>query len=174
MEVVFVCEVIQYIVEENKESEDKILVWVCGYVMEIVVDYLYIIICVFELFFNWLWNCFYDGICLYNLDNFIQVVCDYEIIYVFCYCSYIDYLLLLFVVYCNGLVLLYIVVGINLNLLVVGIILCCGGVFFMCCSFCDNLFYVVVFYEYLYSIIIQGFFIEYFVEGGCSCSGCML
>ena len=174
MEAASVREAIQHTAEENKESEDKTLARARGYAMEIAADYSHTTIRALELFLNWLWNRLYDGIRLYNLDNLTQVARDHEIIYVPCHRSHIDYLLLSFVVYRNGLVPPHIAAGINLNLPVVGTILRRGGAFFMRRSFRDNPLYAAVFYEYLHSITTQGFSIEYFVEGGRSRSGRML
>ena len=127
-----------------------------------------------ELFLNWVWNRLYGGIRLYNMDNLTKVAGDHEVIYVPCHRSHIDYLLLSFVVFRNGLVPPHIAAGINLNLPVVGTILRRGGAFFMRRSFRDNPLYASVFSEYLHTITARGFSIEYFVEGGRSRSGRML
>lgn len=146
----------------------------CSYVEEIVVDYLYVVICIYYLVLIWLWNKLYNGVFVIGIDCFKKVVINNEVIYVFCYRSYIDYLLMFYFLFCNCMVLLYIVVGVNLNMLVVGFILCWGGVFFLCRSFKGNWFYMVVFNEYLNMIFDCGFFVEYFIEGGCSCIGWLL
>ena len=108
------------------------------------------------------------------MDNLTKVAEDHEVIYVPCHRSHIDYLLLSFLVYRNGLVPPHIAAGINLNLPVVGTILRRGGAFFMRRSFRDNPLYASVFSEYLHTITARGFSIEYFVEGGRSRSGRML
>lgn len=174
MEAPSVREAIRETMAANNEKEDKVLARARGYAMEIAADYSHTVIRALELFLNWLWNRLYDGIRLYNLDNLTQVANDHEIIYVPCHRSHIDYLLLSFVVYRNGLVPPHIAAGINLNLPVVGTILRRGGAFFMRRSFRDNPLYAAVFYEYLHSITSRGFSIEYFVEGGRSRSGRML
>ncbi len=174
MEAPSVREAIAHTAAENNESEDKVLARARGYAMEIAADYSHTVIRALELFLNWLWNRLYDGIRLYNLDHLTQVARDHEVIYVPCHRSHIDYLLLSFVVYRNGLVPPHIAAGINLNLPVVGTILRRGGAFFMRRSFRDNPLYAAEFYEYLHSITTRGFSIEYFVEGGRSRSGRML
>ncbi|WP_442903811.1 1-acyl-sn-glycerol-3-phosphate acyltransferase, partial [Gilvimarinus sp. 1_MG-2023] len=87
-------------------------------------------------------------------------------IYVPCHRSHIDYLLLSYVLYHNGLQLPQIAAGINLNLPVAGSILRRSGAFFMRRSFRDNPLYAAVFDEYLHSIFTRGYAAEYFVEGG--------
>ncbi|HCE39298.1 MAG TPA: glycerol-3-phosphate 1-O-acyltransferase [Alcanivorax sp.] len=174
MEAPSVREAIAEAAAENNESEDKVMARARGYALEIAADYSHTVIRSLELFLNWLWNRLYDGIRLYNLDHLTQVARDHEVIYVPCHRSHIDYLLLSFVVYRNGLVPPHIAAGINLNLPVVGTILRRGGAFFMRRSFRDNPLYAAVFYEYLHSITTRGFSIEYFVEGGRSRSGRML
>lgn len=142
---------------------------------EIVVNFFYEMICLIDCILGFIWNCFYQGINVYNVECVCQLVYDgYELVYVFCYCSYMDYLLFFYVLYYQGLVLLYIVVGINLNFWLVGLIFCCLGVFFICCIFKGNKFYFIVFCEYFGELFSCGYFVEYFVEGGCFCMGCLL
>lgn len=174
MEAPSVRQAIRETAEADNLSEEKVLAQARGYAMEISADYSHTTIRALELFLNWLWNRLYDGVRLYNLDNLTRLARDHEIIYVPCHRSHIDYLLLSFVVYRNGLVPPHIAAGINLNLPVVGTVLRRGGAFFMRRSFRDNPLYSAVFYEYLHSITTRGFSIEYFVEGGRSRSGRML
>lgn len=163
--------------EEAKRQEtspEKLEAKARSYVMEIAADYSHTVIRFLELFLNWVWNRLYGGLRVYNMDNLTKVAEDHEVIYVPCHRSHIDYLLLSFLVYRNGLVPPHIAAGINLNLPVVGTILRRGGAFFMRRSFRDNPLYASVFSEYLHTITARGFSIEYFVEGGRSRSGRML
>lgn len=162
--------------EANKQGVDpeKLNAKARHYVQEMAADYSYTVIRALELFLNWVWNRLYDGVKLYNIDNLNKVATDHEVVYVPCHRSHIDYLLLSFVVYRNGLVPPHIAAGINLNLPIVGSILRRGGAFFMRRSFRDNPLYAAVFSEYLHTITSRGFSIEYFVEGGRSRSGRML
>ncbi|MDX1803809.1 MAG: 1-acyl-sn-glycerol-3-phosphate acyltransferase, partial [Alcanivorax sp.] len=156
------------------ENEAKVTAQARRYALEIAADYSHTVIRFLELVLNWVWNRLYGGIRLYNLDNVTKVAGDHEVIYVPCHRSHIDYLLLSFVMYRNGLAPPHIAAGINLNLPVVGTILRRGGAFFMRRSFRDNPLYATVFSEYLHTITARGFSIEYFVEGGRSRSGRML
>ncbi|MAS24934.1 MAG: glycerol-3-phosphate 1-O-acyltransferase [Oceanospirillaceae bacterium] len=124
-----------------------------------------------DLVLTWVWNKIYDGIALHNIENLKDVIKDNEIIYVPCHRSHIDYLLLSYVLYHQGLQLPQIAAGINLNMPVVGSILRRGGAFFMRRTFRDNKLYAAVFDEYLHSVFAGGYATEYFVEGGRSRTG---
>ena len=124
-----------------------------------------------DVVLTWVWNKIYDGIALHNIENLKDVIKDNEIIYVPCHRSHIDYLLLSYVLYHNGLQLPQIAAGINLNMPVVGPILRRGGAFFMRRTFRDNKLYAAVFDEYLHSVFAGGYATEYFVEGGRSRTG---
>ncbi|MDO6806572.1 1-acyl-sn-glycerol-3-phosphate acyltransferase, partial [Wenyingzhuangia sp. 1_MG-2023] len=76
-----------------------------------------------------------------HIDPLKTAARDNEIIYVPCHRSHIDYLLLSYVLYHNGLQLPQIAAGINLNLPVAGSILRRSGAFFMRRSFRDNPLY---------------------------------
>lgn len=120
---------------------------------------------------SWVWNKIYAGVNINNLPMLQEISKDNEIIYVPCHRSHIDYLLLSYVLYHNGLQLPHIAAGINLNMPIVGGILRRGGAFFMRRTFRDNKLYATVFDEYLHSVFSGGYAAEYFVEGGRSRTG---
>ena len=124
-----------------------------------------------DVLLTWVWNKIYDGVSVHNLSTLRDVSKDNEIIYVPCHRSHIDYLLLSYVLYHNGIQLPHIAAGINLNMPVVGSILRRGGAFFMRRTFRDNKLYAAVFDEYLHSVFSGGYAAEYFVEGGRSRTG---
>ena len=127
-----------------------------------------------ERLLGWVWNRIYDGIELQHVDRLHDVANDREIIYVPCHRSHIDYLLLSYIVYHQGLSLPHVAAGINLNILIVGNILRRGGAFFLRRSFKGNRLYAAVFGAYLHEILVRGHPIEYFVEGGRSRTGRLL
>ena len=98
----------------------------------------------------------------------------HEIVYVPCHRSHIDYLLLSYLLFRNGLTPPHIAAGINLNMPVVGPLLRRGGAFFMRRTFKGNPLYTSVFNEYMHTLFTKGFPVEYFVEGGRSRTGRML
>ncbi len=127
-----------------------------------------------EVVLSWLWNRIYNGIAINNIQVAKDVAQDNAVVYVPCHRSHIDYLLLSYVLYKNGLMPPHIAAGINLNMPVVGAILRRGGAFFMRRSFKDNPLYATVFNEYLHVMFSRGYSVEYFVEGGRSRTGRML
>jgi glycerol-3-phosphate O-acyltransferase len=125
-------------VESSRLTERKAIAKARNYANEIAADYNYTTVRVLERVLTWLWDRLYDGVEVGHLDRLKSVVEGNEIIYVPCHRSHIDYLLLSYVVYRNGLVPPHIAAGLNLNLPVVGPILRRGGAFFMRRSFRDN------------------------------------
>ncbi|MFO7528540.1 MAG: glycerol-3-phosphate 1-O-acyltransferase PlsB [Marinobacter sp.] len=127
-----------------------------------------------EVVLSWLWNRIYNGIAVNNIKVAKEVAQDNAVVYVPCHRSHIDYLLLSYVLYKNGLMPPHIAAGINLNMPIVGPILRRGGAFFMRRSFRDNPLYATVFNEYMHVMFSRGYSVEYFVEGGRSRTGRML
>ena len=144
------------------------------YAQEIASDQSYRVIRFFEVLLSWLWHKIYEGIELYNIDRAKAAALTSEVVYVPCHRSHIDYLLLSYVLYRNGLTPPHIAAGVNLNLPLVGSLLRRAGAFFMRRSFKGNFLYKAVFDEYLHLMISRGHSIEYFIEGGRSRTGRML
>lgn len=124
-----------------------------------------------EVVLSWLWNRIYNGITVNNIEVAKEAAQDSAVVYVPCHRSHIDYLLLSYVLYRNGLMPPHIAAGINLNMPIVGPILRRGGAFFMRRSFRDNPLYAAVFNEYMHVMFSRGYSVEYFVEGGRSRTG---
>ena len=141
---------------------------------EIASDYAYTAIRFLELVLSWFWNKIYDGIKVNHIEGVQDVAQGHEVIYVPCHRSHIDYLLLSYLLFRNGLTPPHIAAGINLNMPVIGGLLRRGGAFFMRRTFKGNPLYTAVFNEYLHTLFSKGFPVEYFVEGGRSRTGRML
>jgi len=144
------------------------------YALEIAADISYPTIRILVRLLKWLWNRIYDGVEVNHLERLYDVAKDKEVIYVPCHRSHIDYLLLSYVTYVEGLHLPHVAAGINLNMPVVGGILRRGGGFFLRRSFKGNRLYAAVFDAYINQIIVKGHSMEYFVEGGRSRTGRLL
>jgi glycerol-3-phosphate O-acyltransferase len=142
-----------------------------AYAFEVAADYSYAFVRAAALALSWFWNRIYDGVDLQHFREFQKIAPDYEVIYVPCHRSHIDYLLVSYFVYHNGLVPPHVAAGVNLNLPVLGRFLRMGGAFFLRRSFRSQKLYSAVFYEYLSRILAQGTAIEYFVEGTRSRTG---
>ncbi|MFK8331666.1 glycerol-3-phosphate 1-O-acyltransferase PlsB [Pseudomonas sp. BJa5] len=141
---------------------------------EIASDYTYTAIRFMEVVLSWFWNKIYDGIKVNNIEQVQGIAPGHEVIYVPCHRSHMDYLLLSYLLFRNGLTPPHIAAGINLNMPVIGGLLRRGGAFFMRRTFKGNPLYTAVFNEYLHTLFTKGFPVEYFVEGGRSRTGRML
>lgn len=144
------------------------------YALEIAADYSHPAVRSASFILAPFWNKLYDGVSMHHFDTLKQVAPGHEVIYVPCHRSHIDYLLLSYLLYVNGIVPPHIAAGVNLNLPVVGPILRRGGAFFLRRSFKANALYSAVFSEYVASLISRGVSIEYFIEGGRSRTGRLL
>lgn len=83
-----------------------------------------------DRFLRWLWNKLYQGIDVQHADRVRKLALEgHEIVYVPCHRSHIDYLLLSYVLYHQGLVTPHIAAGINLNFWPVGAMFRRGGAF---------------------------------------------
>ncbi|MBZ2167327.1 glycerol-3-phosphate 1-O-acyltransferase PlsB [Marinobacter sp. F4216] len=155
-------------------APEKVRAKAWKYADEIAANMSIVTIRFLEVVLSWLWNRIYNGIAVNNIKVVKEVAQENAVVYVPCHRSHIDYLLLSYVLYKNGLMPPHIAAGINLNMPVVGPILRRGGAFFMRRSFKDNPLYATVFNEYMHVMFSRGYSVEYFVEGGRSRTGRML
>lgn len=124
---------------------------------------------------GWIWNRIYKGIKVSNAEVVRQLAHDgNEIVFVPCHRSHMDYLLLSYVIYQQGMVPPHIAAGVNLNFFPAGPLFRRGGAFFIRRSFKGNKLYSTVFREYLYSLFQKGYSVKYFTEGGRSRTGRLL
>lgn len=157
--------------EKTKVSIEKIKAKSVKIAEEIVsnqsaagIRFLYIIL-------EWLWNKLYKGTKVHNLENIKTLAGKYSIVYLPAHRSHIDYLLLSYILYANGMMPPHIAAGINLDMPIIGGILRRGGAFFMRRSFRQDDLYKAIFEEYVYTLFDKGHPVEYFVEGGRSRTG---
>ena len=165
---------IMTVAEASERPRHRVAAQAYRYASEIASDQSYRVIRFFSIILTWLWNRLYNGIEVSHLERVRAVSDSTEIVYVPCHRSHIDYLLLSYVLYHNGLALPHIAAGINLNLFLVGPLLRRAGAFFMRRSFKEDLLYKAVFDEYIHLLLSKGYSLEYFVEGGRSRTGGML
>ncbi|MGK0271631.1 MAG: glycerol-3-phosphate O-acyltransferase [Cocleimonas sp.] len=144
------------------------------YLHEIVANCTNVTIQVMTRALSSFWNRFYSGIEVHNNDDLKTIALTHELVYVPCHRSHIDYLLLSYVIFFQGLAIPYIAAGKNLNMPIIGTILRGGGAFFIRRSFKGNELYSTVMFEYVAELISKGIAIEYFVEGGRSRTGRLL
>lgn len=144
------------------------------YVLEIVANTTSITIQVMNRLLSYFWNKFYSGIEVNHAGPLQALSKTHELVYVPCHRSHIDYLLLSYVIYHEGLAMPYIAAGKNLNMPVIGSVLRGGGAFFIRRSFKDDQLYSSIMFEYVAELVSKGVAIEYFVEGGRSRTGRLL
>ncbi|MCW8999014.1 MAG: glycerol-3-phosphate 1-O-acyltransferase PlsB, partial [Kangiellaceae bacterium] len=144
------------------------------YAYEIASAYSYKTVRVLESALTHLWNKIYDGVEVQNVEMVRELATTHEIVYLPCHRSHIDYLLLSYTLYHEGLVPPHIAAGINLNFWPAGPILRRGGAFFLRRSFGGNKLYTAVFNEYIFQLMDRGIPLEFFPEGGRSRTGRLL
>lgn len=144
-----------------------------GHILEIASDTSYLTLRLLDYFLDWVWNKIYNGIKVHGIERIKEVAQDHEIVYLPCHRSYMDFLLLSYLLFYNNLRLPHIASGINLNMPVVGSILRKSGAFFMRRSF-GNILYTAIFQEYLHLMLTKGHSIEFFIEGSRSRTGRLL
>ncbi|WP_404392085.1 glycerol-3-phosphate 1-O-acyltransferase PlsB [Pseudoalteromonas phenolica] len=142
---------------------------------EIAANYSDAMIRVGDRILTWLWNKLYNGIEVKYAERVHELTNKgHEIIYVPCHRSHMDYLLLTYVIYHQGLVPPHIAAGVNLNFFPAGGIFRRSGAFFIRRSFAGNKLYSAIFKEYLSQLFMKGYSVKFYTEGGRSRTGRLL
>ncbi len=156
----------------KKLTHDEAKARAVEYINEIAADYREGLIRFGDRLLTRIWNKIYNGISVGHAGRVRELAANgHEIIYVPCHRSHMDYLLLTYVIYHEGLVTPHIAAGINLNFWPVGKIFRRGGAFFLRRSFAGNKLYTAVFREYLELLFNKGYSVKYYPEGGRSRTG---
>lgn len=160
---------------QKKVDPDQAKITARKYIDEIAADYREGLVRIGDRILTRIWNKIYDGIEVRHADKVRELAQNgHEIIYVPCHRSHMDYLLLTYVIYHEGLVTPHIAAGINLNFWPIGGILRRGGAFYLRRSFAGNKLYTAVFREYLELLFNKGYSVKYYAEGGRSRTGRLL
>ena len=159
---------------KGKLSEHRLSRRAHRYARAMVSDMSYITIRLWQRVLTWFWNRIYDGIDTHGIERIKLLAETSTLVYVPCHRSHIDYLVLSYLLYSEGLMIPHVAAGDNLNIPLVGPLLRRGGAFFMRRRFADDRLYAAVFSEYLYQLIRRGSPLEYFIEGGRSRTGRLL
>lgn len=161
--------------KNKKISQEKAQKLAHDMLDEIAADFNYRSLRMADRVLTWAWNKLYQGLKIHHAETIRTYAQEgYEIVYAPCHRSHMDYLLLSYVLYRQGLVPPHIAAGINLNFWPAGPIFRRLGAFFIRRSFKGNKLYTVVFREYLSELFTRGYSVEYFVEGGRSRTGRLL
>ena len=145
-----------------------------GMVTELAADYSTTTLRVLELILSWVWNRVYDGVQVHRIQRCREAASRGGVLYMAAHRSHMDYLLLSYVLYKEGLVPPHIAAGINLNFWPMGPILRRGGAFFLRRSFKGKKLYTAVFRAYLDVLVGRGYPISFYPEGGRSRTGRLL
>ena len=169
-----VAQAIEAKARRDKISREKAEAAARDYAREIAADYSYTMIRVADLLLTWFWNRIYRGVKVQHFSRFRDVAPGFEVVYVPCHRSHIDYLLMSYLLYHRGFVPPHIAAGVNLNMPLIGPLLRRGGAFFLRRSFRSQPLYAAVFNQYVSQILSRGVALEYFIEGTRSRTGRLL
>ena len=144
------------------------------YMLEIISNQKYSFIRVADVFLTWLWNRIFNGVKIVNSQALREIDPSHEIVYMPSHRSHMDYLLLAYVLYYEGMVTPHTAAGVNLNFWPVGPLLRMGGAFYLRRTFSGNRLYATVFAEYVNYLVSKGHPIKFYLEGGRSRTGRLL
>lgn len=144
------------------------------YVDEIAADYSASAVAFLDRLLSWVWHKIYAGLDVRHADRLRKVAQEHSIIYLPSHRSHLDYLLLSYVIYYQGLAPPHIGAGINMNFWPVGSLLRRAGAFYLRRKFSGNPLYTAVFRAYLDVLISRGYSMQFFPEGGRSRTGRLL
>lgn len=145
-----------------------------GFADEIAADYSNIAIGFMLRVLGWLWNRIYEGVDVRHLQRLRETTHDASLIYLPSHRSHMDYLLVSYILYAEGIALPQIAAGINLNFWPIGGLLRRCGAFYLRRSFRGDKLYTVVFRAYIDVLIGRGQPMKFYPEGGRSRTGRLL
>jgi glycerol-3-phosphate O-acyltransferase len=166
---------IQEVAQKNHQTEFEVEAQCRKFLNEISANFSYSFLRVFRFLLKVIWNKIYRGIEVHHAQT-VRQACQSgaEIIYMPCHRSHMDYLLLSYLLFEQGLVPPHVAAGVNLNFFPAGPIFRRSGAFFLRRTFKDNPLYGDVFNAYFAMLFKQGYPIEFFTEGGRSRTGLLL
>lgn len=161
--------------EQSGQSIEQVRAECRQYLQEISSNFSYRFLRLFRAVLTKVWNGIYQGIEVHHAQRVREATqSGAEIVYMPCHRSHMDYLLLSYLLYEEGLVPPHIAAGVNLNFFPAGGIFRRSGAFFLRRSFKNNPLYGKVFKAYFAMLFKQGYPIEFFTEGGRSRTGRLL
>ena len=137
-----------------------------------VADTRYPLLRFFNSIISLVWKRIYHGQSIVGANQVRELVqSGHEIIYIPCHRSHMDYVLLLFAIFHEGLPIPQVASGDNLNFFPVGQIIRRCGSYFIRRKMKGDTFYTALFREYLSVLFERGYATEFFIEGGRSRTG---
>lgn len=156
-------------------SEQQITLECRKYLQEISANFSYTFLRIFRKLLGWVWNHIYQGVEVNHAQAVRQASqSGAEIIYMPCHRSHMDYLLLSYLLFEQGLIPPHVAAGVNLNFFPAGAVFRRSGAFFLRRTFKGSPLYAQVFKAYFSMLFAQGYPIEFFTEGGRSRTGRLL
>jgi len=167
---------IAILAKEVGETPERVQKEVNGYLKEMAADFSMLTVEMSCIVLTLVFNRIYHEMVVdqEGLEGVREAARKSPLVLLPCHRSHIDYLVLSYIFYTNGLIPPHIAAGNNLNFFPVGRIFRRGGAFFIRRSFKDNKGYGLAFREYLKKLMLEGYWIEFFIEGGRSRTGKML
>lgn len=143
---------------------------------EIAADYSMAMLSALSLFLTFVWARIYEGIEVDELgmERIREAGRKSPVVIVPSHKSHIDYLVISYLFYRNGLIPPHIAAGSNLAFFPLGWIFRGSGAFFLRRSFQGQPVYAAIFRHYLRKLIRDGHWLEFFLEGGRSRTGKLL
>jgi len=147
-----------------------------GYVDEIAAKYNAGMIKIMAVVVRWIVQTMFEGVSINRevLQKVKRMSQKGSLILIPCHKSHIDYLILSYLLYTNNMPCPHIAAGKNLSFWPLGPIFRSGGAFFIRRTFKGAILYSKVFSEYIRRLLVEGFNIEFFIEGGRSRTGKMI
>jgi glycerol-3-phosphate O-acyltransferase len=124
-------------------------------------------------FLSWVWSKMYDGVDFdtEGLERVREAARDASLVLLPSHKSHIDYLVLSDRLYGHAMMAPIIAAGDNLSFWPIGVWLRRGGAFFIRRSFHGDTLYPALVEAYIRKLLVEGFTIEFFLEGGRSRTG---
>ena len=146
------------------------------YLDEIASNYNLKMIRVYDVVLRWMFRNIFEGMVIdySGLDRVKRISRHAPLVLVPCHKSHLDYLILSYVFFNNNMPCPLIAAGKNLSFWPLGPIFRGGGAFFLRRTFKGEKLYPKVFAAYIQKIIDEGFYVEFFPEGGRSRTGKLL
>ncbi len=147
-----------------------------AYLDEIASNYNLKMIRIYDVVLRWVFNNIFEGMVIdyKGLDRIKRISRQAPLVLVPCHKSHLDYLILSWVFFNNNMPCPMIAAGKNLSFWPLGPIFRGGGAFFIRRTFKGEKLYPKIFSAYIQKIIDEGFYLEFFPEGGRSRTGKLL
>ena len=162
--------------EQNEQTLMATHKKAASYIKEIAASYNLPVIYILEKILTWAFNNIFEGVVVDQdgLDRIREESKKAPVILAPCHKSHLDYLLLSYLMFKNNMPCPHIAAGKNLSFWPLGPIFRSGGAFFLRRTFKGLPLYSKIFAAYIEKLLVEGFNLEFFIEGGRSRTGKLL